>query len=236
MFNKLAIVVLAAPLLLAAPVPPAKAATITQVIGPLTQTIGDFTPFDINGKPFNPALGTLLDVRLEIIGSYTPHLFHDIAPHQVTATVTSRLFAFAEGPNLSTHLINPLGVQGNVPVNPNGHVLGAATAVDRVFDFNTPAEIASFESANPATKLLAGYGFRASDALSCAGGCSDLTTYSGHAVLTYVYKPYFMLASFSQAAGVEDVATGAAAVPEPATVLTFATGLLGLAWSRSRAK
>ena len=230
--------VLALPLLLFARAPCADAATITQIVGPLVQTIGDFTPFDINAKPFNPALGVLVDVRLEITGRYTPSLFHDLGPFPATTTVTSRMFAFSEAAGAPTRSVNPLGIQNNVAVNPNGHVVGAQTAVDQVFDFNTAGEIASFISANQAVKLLAGYGFRARDTLSCLGGCSDLTTFSGRGILTYVYTPYLFLSAastdvaFASAAQID----AAADVPEPATAATFALGLLGLAWGRRRAR
>ena len=57
---------LAVPLLWLAASPESQAATITQNISGLVQTLGDFTPFDINALPFDPSIGILQDVTVEL--------------------------------------------------------------------------------------------------------------------------------------------------------------------------
>lgn len=50
---------------------PAFASTIVQDL-PATQSLGDFTPFDIDGAPFDPALGTLTAVTATLTGTLSP--------------------------------------------------------------------------------------------------------------------------------------------------------------------
>ncbi|HEV2672951.1 MAG TPA: PEP-CTERM sorting domain-containing protein, partial [Aliidongia sp.] len=78
------------------------------------------------------------------------------------------------------------------------------------FDFS---DIGAFITAVSGSQLLAGYGFVTGDGLPGSG--SDLTSFSGHGVLTYTY-------------------VDAATVPEPVTALAFGTGLLGLLALRRR--
>jgi hypothetical protein len=199
--------VLAAPLLLALSIP-AQATVIVQNIPGLTQDLGDFTPFDINALPFDPALGTLLGVSIELIGTYTPKIANDLAPFPPTADLTTRVFVFASNStDPSQQLI--LGTQTDIPVIDVGAGIstGAATPVDVLFDLT---DLAAFETGIPGPQLLIGYGFRTSNGLPGSG--SDLTSFAGRGILTYTYD-----------------------VPEPATALMCALGLAGLAWSRRKA-
>ena len=200
---------LAAPLLLLAA--PSPAATIVQNISGLTQDLGDFTPFDIDALPFDPGLGTLEDVTVELTGNYTPSTANDLGPFPATTSLTTRLFLFATNGGPTSNVV--LGTQTGIPVtvaSPGaaGIATGATTPVDQIFDLS---DLAAFETGVPGSQLLVEYGFRTDNDLSGVGGASDLTSFSGSAVLTYTYL-----------------------VPEPATALVFATGLLGLAWSRRR--
>jgi hypothetical protein len=75
---------------------PGQAATIVQVINPMTRSIGDLTPFDINAVPFNTALGTRTGISVELIGSYTPASDIDVlGTVPATVTLTAHLFVFA---------------------------------------------------------------------------------------------------------------------------------------------
>ena len=183
---------------------------VTQTI-PIAQSLGDFTPFDIVAAPFNPATGVLEGVNLEIIGVVSPKTASDNGPFPASATLASRLFVFPTngGPDSFNR---PLGSQ-IVPVvlsGPGGAGIstGVPVNVDQTFLF---ADLTRFVSALAGSTSLVEYGFRTSTTVPGAG--SDLTSFAGTAILTYTLK---------------------AAVPEPATALVFATGLLGLAWSRRR--
>lgn len=211
-------VAIAVPMLSWAWASPGKAAQIVQNISPLTQDLGDFTPFNINALPFNPAVGALQDVTIELIGNYTPSTANDQGPFPATTTLTTRLFVFPTNNGSHNEQVDPLGVQTNVPVTvagvgAAGIATGASTPVDQLFDFSTAADLAAFETGVPGTQLLLEYGFRTSNTLSCLGGCSDLTSFSGSGVLTYTY---------------------AQSTPEPAGVLVLGMGLAGLGWMRRR--
>jgi hypothetical protein len=189
----------------------AHAAAIVQNIPGLSQDLGDFTPFDINALPFNPATGTLQDVSIELIGSYTPETANDLGPFPSTTSLTTRLFVFATNGGPTSNVI--LGTQTGIPVivagpGSAGIATGAVTPVDMTFDL---ADLAAFETGIPGSQLLVEYGFRTANTLSGAGGASDLTSFAGRAILTYTYD-----------------------VPEPSTALMCALGLAGLAWSRRK--
>ncbi|HEV2674343.1 MAG TPA: hypothetical protein VGV37_07355, partial [Aliidongia sp.] len=89
--------VVAVPLMLFASIAtPARAGVVVQNIPNLVESLGDFTPFDVKALPFNTALGALQDVTLEFIGNYTPEVHNDLGPFPATATLSTRLFVFAE--------------------------------------------------------------------------------------------------------------------------------------------
>jgi hypothetical protein len=186
---------------------PGQAGTVLQAIPGLVQSLGDFTPFDINALPFNPALGTLTDVSIELTGSYLPQTANDLGPFPSTTDLTTRLFVFATngGPTIN----RVLGTQTGVPVvvagpGAAGIATGVATPVDQIFDLS---DLSAFETGVGGSQLLVEYGFRTSNGLSGTGGASDLTSFSGEAVLTYTY---------------------ATEVPEPGTLGLAVLGLLGL--------
>src|SRR3978361_430700 len=86
---------------------PGNAATVVQVITPISQSIGDLTPFDINALPFNPSLGVLTGVSVELIGHYTPTTATDSdgASFPGNATLTTRLFVFATNGGPTSSLV-----------------------------------------------------------------------------------------------------------------------------------
>lgn len=202
---------LAAPLFLSLGLAsPGHATTIVQNIPGLVQTMGDFTPFDINAQPFDPATGVLQSVSIELQGSYTPQVANDLGPFPATTDLTSRLFVFATngGPTFNF----PLGTQTGVAVvvagpGSAGIATGAATPVDQIVNFS---DLSAFQTGIPGLQLLVEYGFRTSDTIPGSG--SDLTSFTGSAILTYTYE-----------------------VPEPGTALTLGLGLAGLLLGRRRA-
>lgn len=204
------VVAAALPLFLAG-TSPGRATAIVQDIAGLSQSLGDLTPFDIDAVPFDPANGVLQSVSLELLGSYTPQTANDLGPFPTTTTLTTRLFVFATNGGPVSNVA--LGSQSGVPVlvaapGAAGIATGATEPVDRTFGFS---DLATFESGTPGSQLLVEYGFRTSNTLSGAGGASDLTSFSGSAVLTYTYD-----------------------VPEPAGAAVLATALLALGWLRRR--
>ena len=190
---------------------PASAATIVQNIPGLVQDLGDFTPFDINALPFNPALGTLTDVTVEIIGNVTPMTANDLAPFPATVDLTTHLFVFpTNAPPGNTTTIT-FTTQTGVPVvvaSPGsaGEATGAVIAVDQTIDFS---DLNAFITGIAGSQLLVEYGFRTANGLPGSG--SDLTSFAGSAVLTYTYD-----------------------APEPVTLSLFGAGLLGAGWLTRR--
>jgi hypothetical protein len=140
---------LAVPLLWLAASPESQAATITQNISGLVQTLGDFTPFDINALPFDPSIGILQDVTVELVGSYTPETANDLGPFPPTTDLTTRLFVFATNGGPTSNVV--LGTQSGIPVivaSPGaaGIATGATEPVDQTFDLS---DLAAFVTGIP---------------------------------------------------------------------------------------
>jgi hypothetical protein len=186
---------------------PGQAGTVVQDIPGLVQSIGDFTLFDINALPFNSALGALTDVSMELSGTYLPQTANDLGPFPATTDLTTRLFVFATNGGPAINRV--LGTQTDIPVvvagpGAAGIATGVGEPVDQTFDFS---DLSAFETGVSGSQLLVEYGFRTSNGLSGGGGASDLTSFSGQAVLTYTYRT---------------------AVPEPGTIGLALMGLLGI--------
>jgi hypothetical protein len=169
---------------------PAFAATIVQNL-PAVQTMGDFTPFDINGNPFNPALGTLTDVSATLMGSYTPDFFVDLCPPCANPGIISTTYFVITPEGDAANQFSgtaPGSPQSVVPVfsnsNTTAEYIGAPTSVDLTFDFPV---VSDFISALPGPLLLAEFGFNSS--VTHTDGASDLTSFSGTFALTYTYGP-----------------------------------------------
>jgi hypothetical protein len=168
---------------------PAVAATIVQDL-PAVQSFGDFTPFDINGAAFNPALGTLTSVTATLTGSYTPIDFLDLGPFPNPGTVSTSYFVITPQGDAANQFSGSLGTQTVIPVvpSPNSAAVytGTPTAVDLNFAFPV---LSDFVSAVPGSTLLAEFGFLAGVEGGGAGGASDGTTFNGTFALTYTYGP-----------------------------------------------
>jgi hypothetical protein len=186
----------------------ALAATITQTL-PAIETLGDFTPFDINGARFDPSLGTLTSVTGELTGTVTTSAFLPVGPFPTTR-LTTNWFVFTPsgiipGPNafsgsLPDQTVTPVVTSGGATYT------GSPTPVDLTFNFGNPAEFVG--SPSPST-LLVEFGFRAGTPdLTNHSGASDLTTFNGNLLLTYTYN--------------------ATAIPEPGSLLTLGVGVLAL--------
>jgi hypothetical protein len=79
MRSKACVLIIPLIVMLAVPSPShAATATIVQTIQGLHQFDADVLdiPVDFNALPFNPALGVLQDVTLEMIGTYTPRFIY----------------------------------------------------------------------------------------------------------------------------------------------------------------
>jgi len=199
----------------------AHAATSVQNITGLNQNMGDLVPFNINALPFNTSLGVLQDVSVELTGTFTPQI--DVAdqnPPPATTVLTTHLFIEVPGSSTFPYTSVLLSPPQTVPVveSDGGELFlnGMPQKVDQTFDLFS-AGIAPFETGATTPQDLIQYGFLTGYSLppgiAYPGTGSDLTTFTGDAILTYTY---------------------AAAVPEPATLWVLAAGLFGLAWSRRR--
>jgi hypothetical protein len=164
---------------------PAFASTIVQNL-PAVQTLGDFTPFDINGNPFNPALGTLTSVTATLTGSLTPIFFSDLCPPCANpGTISTNYFVVTPEGDAANQFTGALGSQMVVPVFSNAgttaEYTGTPTAVNLAFNFPVLSDFLSAPLG-----IIAEFGFNSS--VPHSDGASDLTTFNGTFALTYTYS------------------------------------------------
>jgi hypothetical protein len=151
---------------------------------PAVQTLGDITPFNINGNPFDPALGTLTSVTATLTGIYTPNfLAFTCPPCDNPGTVSTIYFLRAEGGGAGKQFSGDLGSQQVVPVLIGGveaDYIGTPTLVNLSFNF---PDVSAFLSAP--VGVLAEFGFRSD--VHHTDGATDPTTFNGTFILTYTF-------------------------------------------------
>ena len=201
-------VLAAAAMLIAAT--PAFASTIVQDLR-AQQNGGDFTPFDIDGAPFDPALGTLTAVTATLTGVLGPVALYEPNPGTMQPSpgiLSTNYFVVAGPPGSANFLTGTLPPQTVTPSSGTGTAdyIGAATSVDLAFNFPL---LSAFISPAPGPETLADFGFH-SNVAGARGPLTDNTGFNGTFALTYTYN--------------------AAAVPEPASllILGFGAGLVPL--------
>lgn len=152
----------------------AQAASQTQIIA--FSGNNENSPYDVVGADFNPALGTLTGVSVQLTGSFTPDIYtpNEISPTQATLVYDVTIGETPESGSFATELLT----------ESNHYITGAPAHFDLNF---TPADIAAFIGTN--TKDYLGIlGFDA-QGLSGLGAASDFSSFTGDFTITYAYAP-----------------------------------------------
>lgn len=124
--------------------------------------------------PFDPTLGALTGVAVEIVGEYQPGVVAESSIHSTTIDFTT--FLGVDGPGIK------IGTETAVPFFTNTS-LGTFEGVDQTFALPPVA-------AQPFDDLVDfSFEFSSTNNGGIEGGSDDLTSFVGDAVVTYEYVP-----------------------------------------------
>jgi hypothetical protein len=200
----------------ALPVPRAAATTMTEAV-PVTLYYADpgAGPYNLDAVPFNPALGTLDQVVLYVDGSLTPSVEFGGDVPNVTLVTSLSVRGAGPTPGFFAQTVATENASATYVGAGISTAQGAAEAVNIGFGFINPAAIAGFVSSATTPLPLTVFEFQTAAVTGSIRDTVDVDDSVFHdqgSSLVYTYET----------------------VPEPATVLLFASGLFGTIGARLR--